>query len=146
MKIFKYVSLIWILGGLSGATAQDCTLGLGGKDSDLIIQVFDLDSTQQAGLRTLAIALKAENDHLEEKAQTLLDTHPQNSEEALASLGSQYQTIKDQMVENAARYDRLLLGLFNPDQYALYRELCLEVVREPLTPILAEDTPAQPQD
>lgn len=146
MKLLKFVYILSILGTIPGVSAQDCTLGIGGKDSDLIIQVFDLDSTQQASLMTLAKALKVENDLLEKKAQTLLDTHPQNNEEALASLGSQYQTIKDAMVENAARYDRMLLGVFNQRQYDLYRELCQEVLRAPMTPILPEDSSPQPQD
>jgi hypothetical protein len=135
-----------VLGTLSGGFAQECTLGIGGKDSDLIVQVFALDSVQQAGMKALASALKAENEPLEQKARILLDTHPQNDSKALASLGSQYQAIKEQMMENAARYDRMLLGLFNPQQYAVYRELCLEVVREPLTPILPESPPETPQE
>lgn len=115
--------------------AQECTLGVGGRDTDLIVQVFQLDSLQQARLLQWGEELRAVNAPLEERARQLLDAHPQQSDEDLAALGHKYDEIKAEMVANAAHYDRLLLGTFNDLQYARYAELCREVLRTPLPPI-----------
>lgn len=115
--------------------SQDCTLGIGGKDTDLIIQVFMLSAEQQQKLRAWADALEAENAPLEARARQLLDTHPQNSPEDLAALGHKYEEIKEAMLANARKYDRLLLGTFNPGQYQRYSDLCGEVDRRPMMPL-----------
>lgn len=125
-------------------SAQQCTLGIGGTDPDLIIQVFGLSEGQQLQLQTWAAALEAENAPLEAQARTLLDTHPQSTIEELAALGHKYEEIKDAMLENARRYDRLLLGTFSDRQYQRYAELCREVGRQPMAPLLQDPKPGQP--
>jgi uncharacterized membrane-anchored protein YhcB (DUF1043 family) len=140
----KFVLLLsfWAL-SLSVA-AQECTLGIGGRDTDLIIQVFGLSDGQQQQLQAWAAALEAENAPLEAQARTLLDTHPQSTTEELAALGHKYQQIKDAMLENARRYDRLLLGTFSERQYQRYAELCREVGRQPMSPLAEAPKPGQP--
>lgn len=118
--------------------SQDCTLGIGGKDTDLIIQVFMLNAEQQQKLHAWADALEAENAPLEDQARVLLDTHPQNSPEDLAALGHKYEAIKEAMMANTRKYDRLLLGTFNPGQYQRYSDLCGEVDRRPMLPLQEE--------
>lgn len=115
--------------------AQDCTLGIGGPDTDLIIQVFELDTVQQAQLQGWVQELQAVNTPLRQQIRTLLDTHPQKTEEDLAALGQKFDALKEAMVANARRFDQLLLGTFNPAQYERYTALCEEVHRQPLAPL-----------
>ena len=126
------------------AGAQQCTLGIGGRDTDVIIQVFGLSDQQQQKLQAWAEALEAENSPLEAQARTLLDSHPQSTLEELAALGQKYEQIKEAMLENARRYDRLLLGTFSERQYQRYAELCREVGRQPMAPLGEDPKPGQP--
>jgi len=125
-------------------SAQECTLGIGGRDTDLIIQVFGLSAGQQEKLQAWAAALEAENAPLEAQARNLLDSHPQSTIEELAALGHKYEQIKDAILENARRYDRLLLGTFSERQYQRYAELCREVGRQPMAPLSEDPKPGQP--
>ncbi len=131
----KIFLLLAFWGFTTSVFAQECTLGIGGKDTDLIIQVFMLSAEQQQKLHGWADALEAENSPLEAQARVLLDTHPQGSPEDLAALGHKYEEIKEAMLANARKYDRLLLGTFNPGQYQRYSDLCGEVNRRPMTPL-----------
>ena len=124
--------------------AQQCTLGIGGRDTDVIIQVFGLSDDQRQKLQAWAAALEAENSPLEDQARTLLDSHPQSTLEELAALGQKYEQIKEAMLENARRYDRLLLGTFSERQYQRYAELCREVGRQPMAPLSEDPKPGQP--
>lgn len=125
--------------------SQQCTLGIGGPDTDLIIQVFMLDGQQQQKLHQWAEALEAENAPLEARVRTLLETHPQSTQEELAALGHKFEALKETMVENARKYDRLLLGTFNPGQYERYADLCHEVNRQPMAPLPEDAGPVGPQ-
>ncbi len=131
-KFFLLLAL-WSL--MPAVFSQECTLGIGGKDTDLIIQVFMLNAGQQQKLHQWAEALEAENGPLEDRARVLLDTHPQSTPEDLAALGHKYEEIKEAMLANARKYDRLLLGTFNPGQYQRYSDLCGEVDRRPMLPL-----------
>lgn len=117
-----------------GAAAQDCTLGLGGTDPDQIIGAFQLDPGQQEKLQVWVEALGQENEPLQKKLDSLLAAHPQRTPEELTALGQKYENIKEQMVANSASYDRLLLGIFRPQQYRVYIAMCREVARLPLQP------------
>ena len=55
-------------------------------------------------------------------------------EQQLTALGQKFEAIKEQMVANSMRYDRLLLGIFRPGQYRKYEAMCREVNRLPLEP------------
>ena len=134
----KFVLFLYFWAVSLAASAQECTLGIGGTDTDLIVQVFGLSEGQQQQLQAWAAALEVENTPLEAQARNLLDTHPQSTIEEIAALGHKYEQIKETMIENARRYDRLLLGTFSERQYERYAELCREVGRQPMAP-LAED-------
>lgn len=147
---FKALLGIYFLLGLSlGLSGQDCTLGLGGKDSEIIRQVFQLNASQTQKMRAWEAELNLANEALEQEAVILLDTHPQNTLEELEALGKKYGKIRDAMVANAKSYDQLLLGTFNQRQYDLYLQLCREAVRNPLPPSVEvdpENLPETPQD
>ncbi|SFR50836.1 hypothetical protein SAMN04490243_2420 [Robiginitalea myxolifaciens] len=135
---FFLISSISLLG-------QDCTLGLGGKDSEIIRQVFQLNAEQTQKMRAWEAELSASNESLEREAMALLDEHPQNTLDELEALGNKYGKIRDAMVANAKSYDQLLLGTFNQKQYALYLQLCREAVRNPLPPSVEVD-PGKPKE
>lgn len=119
--------------------AQECGLGIGGRDTDLIIQVFELSESQQGLLNTWVSELEAENAAIQQKARELLDSHPQSTTEELEVLGRKYQEFKEMMLANALRYDRMLLGTFSDLQYERYAKLCNEVRRSPMPPLSGSD-------
>ncbi|WP_088341782.1 hypothetical protein [Robiginitalea sediminis] len=138
MKQHSFSLLLALFLGSFLVQAQDCTLGIGGRDTDMIIAVFELDSVQQSRLSQWTKELEAVNTPLEEKARILLDTHPQKSDEDLAALGQKFDVLKQEMIANATRFDRLLLGTFNEAQYERYAQLCREVYRAPMAPLRQE--------
>jgi len=140
----KFVLLLSFWAVSLAASAQECTLGIGGTDTDLIIQVFELSDGQQQQLQAWAASLEAENAPLEAQARTLLDSHPQSTTEELAELRHKYEQIKDAMLKNTRRYDRLLLGTFSERQYERYAGLCREVGRQPMAPLREDPKPGQP--
>lgn len=145
MKIVKYLPYLLTLLSTGMLSAQDCTLGVGGRDTDLIIQAFQLTQGQQEKLSQWTLALEQENGPLQEEAQRLLVSHPQQTTEQVEELGRKYRKIKETMLANAARYDRLLLGTFNQEQYNRYAELCREVFRDPMAPLREEATAQAPE-
>lgn len=145
MKILKYLPSLLLLFGSGMLSAQDCTLGVGGRDTDLIIRAFQLTQEQQDKLAHWTRSLDGENGPLQEEAQRLLVSHPQQTTEQVEELGRKYRKIKETMLSNAARYDRLLLGTFNQEQYARYVDLCREVFRNPMTPLRVEASAEVPE-
>ena len=69
--------------------------------------------------------------------------HPQETPEQLTALGQKFEAIKERMVSNSLRYDRLLLGIFRPAQYRKYEAICQEVGRLPLEPTSEELLPLE---
>ncbi len=116
------------------ASAQDCALGLGGTDPAQIAELFELEQWQQQRMQKWVEALEAENAPLQQKLDSLLAAHPQQTPEDLTALGQKFEAIKETMVGNSLRYDRLLLGIFRPGQYRKYEAMCREVDRMPLEP------------
>ncbi len=145
MKIVKYIPYLLLLLTTGMLSAQDCMLGVGGRDTDLIIRAFQLTQGQQDKLSQWTRALDEENGPLQEEAQRLLVGHPQETTEQVEELGRKYREIKETMLANAARYDRLLLGTFSQEQYARYSELCREVYRDPMTPLQEEASAEVPE-
>ncbi len=131
---YKFLTTVTCLICIAQASSQECALGIGGKDTELIIQVFQLNDLQQQKLREWTEELESTNSELQEKARVLLETHPQTTTEEVEVLGAKYREIKDVMLANSLRYDRLLLGTFNELQYRRYVELCQEVYRAPMAP------------
>jgi len=116
------------------AVAQECALGMGGTPPEQIAELFQLEDWQQQRMHTWLEALEAENAPLQKKLDSLLEVHPQETPEQLTALGQKFEAIKEQMVGNSLRFDRLLLGIFRPGQYRKYEAVCREVGRTPLEP------------
>jgi hypothetical protein len=116
------------------AGAQDCALGMGGTPPEQIAELFHLEDWQQQRMHAWADALEAENAPLQKSLDSLLEAHPQETPEQLTALGQKFEAIKERMVGNSLRYDRLLLGIFRPGQYRKYEAICREVGRMPLEP------------
>ena len=127
--LFLIVSLITLK-----AAPQDCALGIGGTPPEQIAEFFQLEDWQQQRMHTWVAALEAENAPLQQKLDSLLQAHPQETPEQLTALGQKFEAIKERMVGNSLRYDRLLLGIFRPGQYRKYEAICQDVGRVPLEP------------
>ncbi|MBC2839928.1 hypothetical protein [Robiginitalea sp. SC105] len=132
--IYRILTTLCLIFWMFPASAQECALGVGGKDTDLIVLVFQLSETQQEKLRLWTEELEAKNAELQAKAKQLLQTQPQSTTEEVEVLGAKYREIKEVMLANSLHYDRLLLGTFNELQYQTYVELCQEVFRSPMAP------------
>ena len=111
---------------------MDCTLGVGGKDDEVIIEVFQLNDEQQENLKNWSAELKVRNMYLKDKAKSLLKKHQQSPPSALMEMSYQYQQILDSMRSNVRLIDRRLLGTFNQKQYDLYVELCGMISMSPM--------------
>lgn len=114
------------------SNAQDCTLGIGGRDAETIIQVFQLKVEQVEKMNELKSALELETSPLEEQIKQLLDTHPQSTPEELTELAEKFKVLESKIVQISRSYDQRLLALFNQKQFQRYVELCREAVRTPL--------------
>ncbi len=131
-----FILFFLMVGSLPVAVSgQDCALGLGGSDPQVIIEAFELDDFQQGRMKMWIEALETENTPLQQQLDSLLASHPQETPEELTALGQKYEGIKERMVRNSLRYDQLLLGIFRPGQYRRYEELCEEVGQFPLEPL-----------
>ncbi len=115
-----------------GLFAQDCTLGMGGRDSELIVRVFQLSSEQQVSMQNWMGELEIYHKDMAEQVRQLFQTHPQQNTEELQELASKYQVLKDKIETTAKDYDRKLLATFSERQYATYMALCREANRVPM--------------
>ncbi len=113
-------------------SAQECTLGIGGKDDETIIQVFQLNIEQVVKMEELSKLLDIEISPIELQSKELLETHPQKTPEELTELAVKFKVLENKIVQISRLYDQKLLGLFNQKQYQRYLELCREVARTPL--------------
>ncbi|MFT6837259.1 MAG: peptidoglycan hydrolase CwlO-like protein [Sediminicola sp.] len=126
-KVFVVIFFLFSLG-----IAQECTLGIGGRDAETIIQVFQLNEEQVAIMNELRSALDLETSPIEEQIKQLLETHPQSTPEELTELAVKFKVLESKIVQISRSYDQRLLALFNQKQFQRYVELCHEVVRTPL--------------
>ena len=113
------------------AQTNDCMLGLGGKSTETIIQVFQLNEEQVRKMEEFQAELTIANKVFEDEIRVLFDTHPQSTTEELEKLATQYKLLKDRILENAGACDIRMLELFNPRQYDRYLELCAIAQRTP---------------
>ena len=114
-------------------TAQeDCLLGVGGKDDDTIIEVFQLKDEQIRTIRNLSAELKYRNELLKNRAHAILETQWQSSPEDLLSMSYEYRALVDSMKNNIRFIDKRLLALFDNKQYALYVKLCSMATLNPM--------------
>jgi len=112
--------------------AQDCTLDIGGKNSETIVTVFQLNESQIATMEALRGELEIETKVIEEQIEKLLAEHPQSKEEDLIVMGGKYKTLQQQMVKASYESDKKLLATFNSKQYERYLELCNAAIRRPI--------------
>lgn len=112
---------------------QDCSLGIGVTETEIIVQVFQLRPDQKVKLEEFRTALAKEIQLVDEERRTLFSTHPQTSPEDLTSLGAKHAVLEDRIKDLSREYDHKLLALFNEKQYGRYVSLCKEVSRRPLS-------------
>ena len=139
----KSISFFLLLFGLmscwSYSQLENCSLDIGGQDTEVLVGVFQLNDEQQAYLETWRGELSVKARTIEEDIQQLLATHPQSTEADLFNLSKKYAKLKDQLVAITVEYDQKMLGTFNPKQYQFYTELCKEALRRPLIPVPLEE-------
>ncbi|NHF57872.1 hypothetical protein FK220_000865 [Flavobacteriaceae bacterium TP-CH-4] len=112
--------------------AQDCTLDVGGENFNAITEIFQLNTEQKATMETLRGELLVTNKAFEDEIQKLFDQHPQSTEEDLITLANKYKVLQQKMVDASWETDKILLSTFNPKQYQLYLDLCMEALRKPI--------------
>ena len=147
---FRHGCLILLLCGLSHsniyAQLDNCTLDIGGQDTEVLISVFQLNDKQQEYLAAWRGELSVQVRTLEDSIAQLLETHPQSTEADLQNLSKKYAQLKDQLVALTVEYDQRMLGTFNQKQYEFYAELCKEALRRPLVPVpLEEEEEEEPE-
>ncbi len=127
--------------------AQDCTLDVGGKNTDILIKVFQMNEAQISKMETLRAELAIETKVIEDEIQKLFDNHPQSSPEELETLSNKYKVFQEKIVMASKATDKMLLSSFNEKQYERYLELCYEAVRRPIKvkPIGLTDTISTPE-
>lgn len=107
-------------------------LGVGGKDNETIIKVFELSEEQQENLKNWSAELKVRNDLLRDKAQYLMKKNEESSPEVLVTVSQEYKIILDSMKQNIRMMDKRLLGTFNEAQYERYTKLCNQMALRPI--------------
>lgn len=120
-----------------GFSQEDCYLGIGGKDEEIIEKVFQLDSTQVEQMRNWGAELKYRNSFLIGKANNLVKRHTESSPKVLMAMSVEYKKILDSMQGNLRMLDRRMLGIFNEEQYNLYVMLCNQISNSPLHPTVS---------
>lgn len=117
---------------VSLSAQQDCSLGIGVTEADIIVQVFQLRPEQKMKLEEFQAAVTKETQLVDEERKTLFDTHPQTTSEDLTAFGTKHAVLEDKVKDIFRKYDLKLLALFNEKQYQRYVSLCKEVSRQPL--------------
>jgi len=122
--------------------AQECTLDIGGKNFDMVVDIFQLNTEQQAVMEKLRAELEISNKSIEDEIQKLFNSHPQSTQAELISLSDKYKVLKEKMVNSSWESDKKLLETFNPKQYLRYENLCHEALRKPIkvTPTVYRDS------
>lgn len=128
----KFCAVIFFAFCTFSVTAQRCTLDIGGKNTETIIEVFQLNEAQIETMETLRGELEIETKSLEEQIEKLLVEHPQSTEEELVQLAGKYKALQQKMVNTSYESDKKLLSQFNPKQYDRYLQLCRTAIRMPI--------------
>lgn len=118
---------------------DDCTLDIAGKDTSVIIDIFQLNDDQQLRLENWVGELELVRRPIEEELRLLLKEHPQSTEADLHNLAKKYSSLNKNLIELSKEYDRKLLGIFNEKQFEYYVSLCNEAARKPLNPVITEE-------
>jgi hypothetical protein len=137
LKYFYCILLFFMV--LKGfGQSEDCTLGIGGKDTETIIEVFQLSEEQLTQMKGWIQELNKSNEVIEEQIDILLEKHPQSNEEELLELAEKFKVLRAQIVANSKICDQKLVGILNEKQYMRYSSLCEEAFRRPLTGLTSE--------
>jgi oligoribonuclease (3'-5' exoribonuclease) len=143
LKYYCSILLLFIFLTSMGQTA-DCTLGIGGKDTETIIKVFQLSEEQLVKMEGWIQQLNKSNELIEEQIDVLLDQHPQSNEEELQVLAEKFKPLRAQIIANSRICDQKLIGILNENQYRRYIDLCTEAIRRPLKGLISkEDMPPE---
>ena len=120
------------------AQAQECTLDIGGKNADSVIEIFQLNEAQQLQMEELRTGYSITYKAIDEEMQKLLSEHPQSTPDELTTMAEKYRALKEKMVSASRAVDKKLLASFNQRQYDLYLSLCFEAFRRPIqvTPVI----------
>lgn len=111
---------------------MDCILGVGGRDNETIIKVFELTEEQQENLKNWSAELKVRNDLLMDRAKYLMKKHEESSPEVLLTVSKEYGSIMDSMKQNVRMIDKRLLTSFSKAQYERYVKLCDQLTLRPI--------------
>ncbi|PWL38256.1 hypothetical protein DKG77_08230 [Flagellimonas aquimarina] len=122
----------FLFANLYGMAQQDCILGIGGQDDEMISEVFQLNDEQMEKMRNWSAELRIRNEILKNQAEFLLKKHAQSSPEDLVAMSQKYKDILDSMKQNVLRQDKRLLSIFNEKQYNFYLELCSQLTLQPI--------------
>lgn len=117
---------------ISTAQVGDCLLGIGGRDTETIVQVFQLSDEQQAKMQEWIGELEIHQEKLKAEMQGLLEDHPQETEDDMYRLGGKVAVFKEALERMQREYDGRLLSILNTKQYQRYADLCQEVDRQPI--------------
>lgn len=141
LKVF-FVSLVIIFSSTTIQAQADCILGVGGTPDSVLIDVFQLNTTQTNKLISYSEEVKYRRDILDNTLDNIRKRHPQSTISELSKLAIEYTVIIDSMTSIQAMMDKRLLSLFNEKQYNLYRVLCGEASRSPfiVAPTIYIDT------
>ena len=147
MYLKAFVSVLFFSFYALIGSAQECTLDIGGKNTETLIKVFQLNEAQIAEMETWSTELAVANKVLEEDIQKLFDSHPQSNPEELTTLAEKYRVLQSKMVNASREADEKLLTIFNERQYERYLQLCSEALRRPIrvVPIGIKDSIVNPE-
>lgn len=147
MNLKAFVSVLFFSFYALITCAQECTLDIGGKNSEILIKVFQLNETQHAQMATWSAELAVANKIVEDDIQKLFDSHPQSTPDELTTLAGKYKTLQNKIVSASREADKKLLTIFNERQYERYLQLCNEAVRLPIEviPIGVRDSIVEPE-
>lgn len=146
MRITNFLFIIVLLVfNYTAAQLSDCTLAVGGKDTEVIIQVFQLNDAQQEKLMNWIGELQLYHKEKADEIRQLFDTHPQQTTEELEQLAEKYKGLRDEIEANSRAMDLKLIATFNQKQYERYVALCREAGREPMVVEVATPDPPGPE-
>lgn len=128
----KLLIALFCFWGLCSFGQIQCSLGVGGKDDETIIEVFQLNEEQQEKMKNWSAELKIRNTLLKDKAKFLLKRNEQSPPEVLVQMSKEYKAILDSMKANSLMIDKRLLSIFNSRQYDFYVELCQGIALRPI--------------
>ncbi|MCE2612722.1 hypothetical protein LVD13_07040 [Flavobacteriaceae bacterium D16] len=133
-QVFGLLCVGLLFPNLHFGQLQDCTLGIGNKDTEVIFQVFKLNEEQKVIAEALASEYQKDSRLIQEQVDDLFESHPQQTPEDLQKMAKKFDSLKIRLIDMSRSYDQKLVSLFDQKQFEVYLQLCNEVRRKPLTP------------